>query len=923
MNDAGKELLSFLSLNEATACNTWFQKNDIYKCTWQHPKSKSWHCIDYAIVRARDRRRCLDASVKRGAECNTDHQLLRIKLRMSKLYQTAKTTTSPHRFDISKLVGPSSDKDGKNTPRGQFQELVKKSAKEQWKVDGSIQDKWVTIHSALTEAAKSTLGVEKRRHPDWFRESANSLEPVLQKRNQLYLRWLGSGLSSDRQNFTKARSEARRAVRAAKNAWFTSKAEEAQKSRFGGKKVWKCIRDMQYGRRGLVPSRLATVADEEGNPCTTVEAQQQRWRRHFTEILNIQSQFNQAEIEKARQRPVRHQLAEVPTMDELTDAIGKLKNGKAGGASGILPEMVKAACCEDDFLELLLDLVQATWKEGEVPKDWSDALLVPIPKKGDLGKCDNWRGIALLDTVGKVAARIIQERLQALAEEELPESQCGFRKRRGCSDMIFTVRQLVEKSWEHRAKSFLVFIDLKKAYDSVPREALWMALSKLGVPEPTIKLIRSFHCDMQAQIRLNDVMLEPINVNNGLRQGCSMAPVLFNLYSCLVIERWHARVSSLEDAGIYLRYKLDRKLFRRYTRNAEEIKVNECQFADDAALLATTKRGAELITTEYMLVGKDFGLTLSIPKTKVMAVGREVTAEDRTPLSVGEEVIESVNEFPYLGSQIESSGRVMLDVERRIAQASKAFGALRKSVLLDRDLKVITKRKVYQACVLSVLLYGSECWSPLRKDLKKLDSFHNRCIRTILGITNKQQWNQRITSLEIRQRWGDPETATVKVMKRRLEWLGHLARMPDHRTPKICLFSWLPQPRPRGGPRLRWRDVIRKDLRTIKVSEEKWYDEASMSRSRWQNTYKEGLKSLTASDNAEAQEHAVNQIKCDECNRTFRRESDRKRHKCISERQKPVSEQRGAVQCTTCTRWFRSRGGLSVHRCRPDQASET
>ena len=53
-------------------------------------------------------------------------------------------------------------------------------------------------------------------------------------------------------------------------------------------------------------------------------------------------------------------------MDKLTDAIGKLKNGQAGGASGMLPEMVKAACCEDNFLELILDLVQATWKEGEV-----------------------------------------------------------------------------------------------------------------------------------------------------------------------------------------------------------------------------------------------------------------------------------------------------------------------------------------------------------------------------------------------------------------------------------------------------------------------------------------------------------------------------------------------------------------------------
>ena len=63
-----------------------------------------------------------------------------------------------------------------------------------------------------------------------------------------------------------------------------------------------------------------------------------------------------------------------------------------------------------------------------MPKDWSDAILVPIPKKGDLSKYDNWRSIALLDVVGKVVARIIQERLQDLAEEELPESQCGFRK---------------------------------------------------------------------------------------------------------------------------------------------------------------------------------------------------------------------------------------------------------------------------------------------------------------------------------------------------------------------------------------------------------------------------------------------------------------------------------------------------------------
>ena len=63
LNDTGRELLSFFNVNRATVCNTWFQK-EIYKQTWQHPKSKQWHCIDYAIMRKVQCWRCLNVSVK-------------------------------------------------------------------------------------------------------------------------------------------------------------------------------------------------------------------------------------------------------------------------------------------------------------------------------------------------------------------------------------------------------------------------------------------------------------------------------------------------------------------------------------------------------------------------------------------------------------------------------------------------------------------------------------------------------------------------------------------------------------------------------------------------------------------------------------------------------------------------------------------
>ena len=136
-----------------------------------------------------------------------------------------------------------------------------------------------------------------------------------------------------------------------------------------------------------------------------------------------------------------------------------------------------------------------------------------------------------------MSARILQDRLQKLAEEDLPKSQCGFRKDRGCSDMIFRVRQLVEKSWEHRAKMFFLFIDHRKAYDAVPRAAMWSILGKLGVPELTIELIKTFHQDTQAKIRVDGDTLNEIDVRNGLRQGCCLALVLFNLHICMCAGR--------------------------------------------------------------------------------------------------------------------------------------------------------------------------------------------------------------------------------------------------------------------------------------------------------------------------------------------------------------------------------------------------
>ena len=140
---------------------------------------------------------------------------------------------------------------------------------------------------------------------------------------------------------------------------------------------------------------------------------------------------------------MKEELAQPPAEDEVMESLGKLKGNKAGGKTGILLEMLK--CCGAVMMEYILDLFETVWKEERVPDEWRDALLVPIPKKGDLMICGNWCGISLLDVMGKLFTKVIQGRLQVVVEDTLPDSQCGFKHGRGCIDMIFCARQIMER----------------------------------------------------------------------------------------------------------------------------------------------------------------------------------------------------------------------------------------------------------------------------------------------------------------------------------------------------------------------------------------------------------------------------------------------------------------------------------------------
>ena len=185
----------------------------------------------------------------------------------------------------------------------------------------------------------------------------------------------------------------------------------------------------------------------------------------------------------------------------------------------------------EPIVKWLTRLSHSIWQSEEVPKDWRKQLVIPLHKKGAYDDCDNFRGIALLSVPGKVFCRVIQCRLKEKANQMLRENQCGFRKGRGCADQLFSLRMLMEQAREFHKPLFLCFVDLKKAYDSVNRDALWSVLQeRYRLPPKLVHILKALHQETQGAVRAYGRVSEEFLIRNGVQQGDVLAPTLFNLF---------------------------------------------------------------------------------------------------------------------------------------------------------------------------------------------------------------------------------------------------------------------------------------------------------------------------------------------------------------------------------------------------------
>jgi hypothetical protein len=143
---------------------------------------------------------------------------------------------------------------------------------------------------------------------------------------------------------------------------------------------------------------------------------------------------------------------------------------------------------------------------------------VPIYKKGDKTDCSNYRGISLLSTTYKILFNILLSRLTPHAEEIIGDHQCGLRCNRSTTDHIFSYRQILEKKWEYNEAVHQLFIDFKKAYDSVRREVLYNILIEFRIPMKLVRLIKMCLSETYSRGQVGKHLSDTFPIKNGLKQ---------------------------------------------------------------------------------------------------------------------------------------------------------------------------------------------------------------------------------------------------------------------------------------------------------------------------------------------------------------------------------------------------------------------
>ncbi|XP_008486019.1 uncharacterized protein LOC103522702, partial [Diaphorina citri] len=333
-NENGLRLLNVCIQQNLRITNTCFQQKTKYKTTWQHPRTKQWHQIDHIITRARDAPNVLRCKSMRGAQCETDHHLVRatFKLQLRRYHHAPKPTRRT--YDTKKL----------KTEAIQIQYQSEIDANIHTDNVQGVEPTWTNFKEATIKAASDILGTKKYKKADWFDESDSLIEEALKKKREAHNNYIAAPSSTMKKKYISARKKCQKEVRRIKEKWWTQKTDELQAmmNTNDSFNLYRSIKEVI----GPTKKALNIIEDSQGIALKDKNQQLSRWKEHFDNLLNQDTHIELDQLEIIMNSNITTATIQLPNDDppsemEIAKALSQLKNNKSPGQDLITTELLK------------------------------------------------------------------------------------------------------------------------------------------------------------------------------------------------------------------------------------------------------------------------------------------------------------------------------------------------------------------------------------------------------------------------------------------------------------------------------------------------------------------------------------------------------------------------------------------------------
>ena len=792
-SDNGMRLIDFAAANNMVVSSTRFPHLDIHKATWLSPDQRTRNQIDHVVIDGRHASSVLDVRTIRGANIDSDHFLVAAKVRMRLSVANNVRNATQRKLDVEKLQSQRTA----DTFAARLSHLLSQSTQ-----PDDISAQWDHISRSMRTAAEEVIGFHRHRRNQWYDQECRDATAI---KNLAYRATLQSIVTRTvKERYRELRREERRLFKRKKREAEKRVCEEMEMhmDRNEARKFFQKIKRLSDGFK----TGAKSCKDAHGNMVTDAQGILKAWREHFSKLLNGDDDINPA---AGVENPLTDDGVEIapPDYDEVVTAIARLKNNKAAGADGLPAELFKTG--GEELTTRMHELLCRIWSEESMPSEWSLSVLCPIHKKGDPAVCSNYRGISLLNIAYKVLSSVLCERLKPTVNKLIGPYQCGFRPGKSTIDQIFTLRQILEKTQEKQIDTHHLFVDYKAAFDSTIREHLYAAMSEFGIPAKLIRLCKMTLTDTSSAVLIGKDLTPPFDTKRGFRQGDSLSCDFFNLMLEKII-----RASGVEIAGTIF-YK----------------SVMLLAYADDIDIIGINQRDVTAAFSSLEGESRRVGLAVNEGKTKYFVSTTKESRRRGQQVAIDNYNFEVVKDFVYLGTSINNTNDVSLEIKRRITLANRCYFGLSRQ-LRCRALSRRTKITLYKSLIMPVLLYGSEAWTMSKADEGLIGAFERKILRKIYGpicVSGEYRirWNHELYEL----------FADMDIVKRvkiqRMRWLGHVARMhEDAKAKKVFRSDPSGGRRRRGRPHLRWKDQVLDNLTALGSSN--WYQRAQ-SRGDWRS----------------------------------------------------------------------------------------